>query len=71
MGRYSIRFVKSDKSRNVVQCGASDQCDYKVRAVWNKEEEKVKVTVVQGDRGLSLGTDHNHLFSLDWLRGRG
>jgi hypothetical protein len=40
---YSIRFVKSDKSRTMVQCGGSDQCGYKVRAVWNKEEEKEKV----------------------------
>jgi hypothetical protein len=53
---YSIRFVKSDRLRNVVQCGGSDQCDYKVRAVWNKKEEKVKVTVVVMEHTRCLGS---------------
>jgi hypothetical protein len=38
-----------------VRCWGSEQCEFKVRAVWNKQEEKVKVTLAVMEHTRCLG----------------
>ena len=45
---HSVRLGKSDRSRNVFCCRTSADCEFKVRAIWKANKEKVCCTVTVG-----------------------
>ena len=51
---HPVRLGKSDRSRNVFCCRTSADCEFKVRAIWKANKEKVCCTVTVGLRLLVM-----------------
>lgn len=51
---FSVRYAKSDRSRNVVVCKTSKLCSYKVTAWWQPKIEKVEIKRVEGEHTACL-----------------